>query len=102
MPATLIKECSILPGNFLCSFGHFPKSEAGTCCHHISYIHLSSGKCFCFCYFWRSFIFPVIITLKQSCIFRGRGISSSGRAPASHAGGTGIDTRILQLFFGII
>ena len=25
-----------------------------------------------------------------------RGISSNGRAPASHAGGTGIDTRILQ------
>ena len=24
------------------------------------------------------------------------GISSNGRAPASHAGGTGIDTRILQ------
>ena len=37
------------------------------------------------------------------------GISSSGRAPALHAGGTGIDTRILQLvrlifclFFGKI
>ena len=30
------------------------------------------------------------------------GISSNGRAPASHAGGTGIDTRILQikLFWG--
>ena len=31
-----------------------------------------------------------------------RGISSNGRAPAQHAGGTGIDTRILQqypLFF---
>ena len=26
------------------------------------------------------------------------GISSNGRAPASHAGGTGIDTRILQRF----
>ena len=34
--------------------------------------------------------------------FQGRGISSSGRAPASHAGGTGIDTRILQLFFGVV
>ena len=28
-----------------------------------------------------------------------RGISSSGRAPASHAGGTRIDTRILHLLF---
>ena len=28
-----------------------------------------------------------------------RGISSDGRAPASHAGGTGIDTQILQDFF---
>ena len=27
------------------------------------------------------------------------GISSDGRAPALHAGGTGIDTQILQLFF---
>ena len=26
------------------------------------------------------------------------GISSSGRAPALHAGGTGIDTRILHFF----
>ena len=30
-----------------------------------------------------------------------RGISSNGRAPASHAGGTGIDTRILQERFFI-
>ena len=37
-----------------------------------------------------------------SCIFRGRGISSSGRAPASHAGGTGIDTRIFQLLLFIL
>ena len=57
---------------------------------------------FFFCYFWRSFIFPVVITLKQSFVFRGRGISSSGRAPASHSGGTGTNTRIFQLFFGII
>ena len=27
------------------------------------------------------------------------GISSNGRAPALHAGGTGIDTRILQFYF---
>ena len=27
------------------------------------------------------------------------GISSNGRAPALHAGGTGIDTRILHTFF---
>ena len=27
------------------------------------------------------------------------GISSNGRAPASHAGGTGIDTRILQIMY---
>ena len=26
------------------------------------------------------------------------GVSSNGRAPALHAGGTGIDTRILQIF----
>lgn len=30
-----------------------------------------------------------------------RGISSSGRAPASHAGGTGIDTQILQFLFAL-
>ena len=28
------------------------------------------------------------------------GISSNGRMPALHSGGTGIDTQILQLFFG--
>ena len=30
--------------------------------------------------------------------FPGRGISSNGRAPALHAGGTGIDTQILHFF----
>ena len=30
-----------------------------------------------------------------------RGISSNGRAPASHAGGTGIDTQILQILFAL-
>ena len=29
----------------------------------------------------------------------GGGISSNGRAPALHAGGTGIDTQILHFFF---
>ena len=31
--------------------------------------------------------------------FPGRGIGSNGRAPALHAGGTGIDTQILHFFF---
>ena len=31
-----------------------------------------------------------------------RGISSNGRAPASHAGGIGIDTRILHFLFSHI
>ena len=30
--------------------------------------------------------------------FQGRGISSNGRAPALHAGGTGIDTQVLHFF----
>ena len=30
--------------------------------------------------------------------FPGRGISSNGRAPALHAGGTGIDTQVLHFF----
>ena len=33
---------------------------------------------------------------------RSWGISSNGRAPASHAGGTGIDTRILQFYFLLV
>ena len=32
-------------------------------------------------------------------LHRSWGISSNGRAPASHAGSTGIDTRILQCYF---
>jgi hypothetical protein len=31
-----------------------------------------------------------------------RGCSSNGRAPALHAGGTGIDTLLLHTFFGLI
>ena len=31
-------------------------------------------------------------------VFTSRGISSNGRAPALHAGGTGIDTQILHFF----
>ena len=31
--------------------------------------------------------------------FLSRGISSNGRAPALHAGGTGIDTQILHFYF---
>ena len=34
----------------------------------------------------------------SKALCKNRGISSNGRAPASHAGSTGIDTRILQSF----
>ena len=39
------------------------------------------------------FFFYVHLHALDNCMW---GISSNGRAPASHAGGTGIDTRILQ------
>ena len=39
---------------------------------------------------------PFVEQFSRGCSW---GISSSGRAPASHAGGTRIDTRILHLFF---
>ena len=40
------------------------------------------------------FLFCFVNSFRQD-----RGISSNGRAPALHAGGTGIDARILHIFF---
>lgn len=64
------------------------------------YLSLTTGL-YCTTFSTKS---PWNITLVIRCFrknFRwclvSRGISSSGRAPASHAGGTGIDTRILQV-----
>ena len=42
------------------------------------------------------------LNLSNGSAHRSWGISSNGRAPASHAGGTGIDARILQSSFLLI
>ena len=50
---------------------------------------------FFFCNLNPLFYFIIWINILYS--EQDRGISSNGRAPAQHAGGTGIDTRILQI-----
>ena len=46
-------------------------------------------------------LFCEVVNQFIECYYSMWGISSDGRAPAKHAGGTGIDTQILQLLFSI-
>ena len=54
------------------------------------------------CLYLRIWSEPVIVLFELCCSREQRGISSNGRAPALHAGSTGIDTRILHFFLTLL
>ena len=52
--------------------------------------------------FGRNFKMKRTVALREYIMFSVWGISSNGRAPALHAGGTGINTRIFHFFFSLL